>query len=374
MKKYLTLAVSALLLAACGEKPGYEISGTVTDADLNGQLVYLYEYGAQGAVATDSVPVQNGAFAFKGTQEAPALYKLAFAEEVVEPKRAAPGENPAFTSIFVLENGKLKAVLDKEASSVSGTPENDGLTALQAQVKALRADLEKLSADLKSEDKEVAAAAEKESEAIDRQIAEAAKAYILGNTTKQTAAKLLYDFRYDLDEATQNEIIAKADDVFKAVPNIDKLMAHLEVLKTVAVGKKFKDFEMADPDGKTRKLSEFVGNGKNVVLIDFWASWCPPCRRDMPNLVAAYKKYKGKGFEIVGVSLDSKAEAWAKGIKDLHITWPQLSDLQGWKNAGAQLYGVNSIPHTVLVDKDGTIIAKKLHGEEIEAKLREILK
>ena len=108
--------------------------------------------------------------------------------------------------------------------------------------------------------------------------------------------------------------------------------------------------------------------------MDFWASWCPPCRRDMPNLVAAYKKYKNKGFEIVGISLDSKADAWAKGVKDLNITWTQLSDLQGWKNSGAQLYGVNSIPHTVLVDKDGTIIAKNLHGEEIDAKLQEILK
>ena len=121
------------------------------------------------------------------------------------------------------------------------------------------------------------------------------------------------------------------------------------------------------------KLSEFVGNGK-VVLIDFWASWCPPCRADMPNLVAAYKQYKSKGFEIVGISLDSKADAWAKGVQDLGITWTQLSDLQGWKNAGAALYGVNSIPHTILVDKDGTILCKQLHGKEIAAKLEEILK
>ena len=94
----------------------------------------------------------------------------------------------------------------------------------------------------------------------------------------------------------------------------------------------------------------------------------------MPNLVAAYKQYKSKGFEIVGISLDSKADAWAKGVQDLGITWTQLSDLQGWKNAGAALYGVNSIPHTILVDKDGTILCKKLHGKEIAAKLEEILK
>ena len=225
MKKYLTLAAAALLLVACSEKPGYEISGTVANADLNGKYVYLYEYGVQDAAPMDSALVQNGTFTFKGTQDAPALRKLAFAEDVVEPKRAASGENAPFTSIFVLENGKLQAILDEAASAVSGTPENDGLKALQAQMKTLRADLEKLSADMKSEDKEVVSAAEKKYDEIDQKVTDAVKTYILNNTTKQSAAKLLYDFRYSLDEAAQNEIIAKADSAFKAVPNIDKLMA-----------------------------------------------------------------------------------------------------------------------------------------------------
>ena len=211
MKKYLTLAASALLLAACSEKPGYEINGTVANTDLNGKYVYLYEYGVQDFAPMDSALVQNGTFTFKGTQNAPALRKLAFAEDVVEPKRAASGENAPFTSVFVLENGKLQAVLDEAASAVSGTPENDGLKALQAQMKTLRADLEKLSADMKSEDKEVVSAAEKKYDEIDQKVTDAVKTYILNNTTKQSAAKLLYDFRYSLDEAAQNEIIAKAD-------------------------------------------------------------------------------------------------------------------------------------------------------------------
>lgn len=373
MKKYLSLAASALLLTACGEKPGYEITGTVANADLNGKYVYMYEFGANDAAPLDSALVQNGAFTFKGTQNTPALRTLAFAENVVEPQRPDAGENAPFSLVFVLENGNMQAVLDN-FSSISGTPENMAFKAFQDEIKNSRAELQKLEADLKSEDKAIAEAAEKKYEEIDQKVTDAAKAYILANPTKQTAAKLLYDFRYNLDEATQNEIIAKADSAFKAVPGIDKMMAHLDVLKTVAVGKKFTDFEMADLKGKTHKLSEYVGNGKNIVLIDFWASWCPPCRRDMPMLVEAYKKYKNKGFEIVGISLDSKQEAWEKGIKDLNITWTQLSDLQGWKNAGAALYGVNSIPHTVLVDKDGTIIDKNIHGKDLDAKLQEVLK
>ncbi len=372
MKKYLTLAASALLLAACDGQPGYKINGTVAN-NLNGNYIYMYEYGTNNT-PVDSALVQNGTFSFKGSAQAPALRTLAFAENVVQYAKAAPGENAPFTSTFVLENGDLNATLKETSSFVSGTPENDALKALQERINTMRADLEKLKTDLKSEDPEIANAAEKKYDEIETNVADTVKAYILNNADKQTAAKLLYDFRYYLDEASQNEIINKASETFKAVPNIDQLIQHLEVLKTVAVGKKFVDFEMADPKGESHKLSEFVGDGKHVVLIDFWASWCPPCRRDMPNLVEAYKKYKSKGFEIVGISLDSKAEAWAKGVKDLNITWTQLSDLKGWKNSGAQLYGVNSIPHTVLVNKDGTIIAKGLHGEEIASKLEEFLK
>ena len=117
-----------------------------------------------------------------------------------------------------------------------------------------------------------------------------------------------------------------------------------------------------------------VENSDKPVLIDFWASWCGPCRREMPNLVDAYAKYKGKNFEIVGVSLDQSADAWKESIKNLKITWPQMSDLKYWGSEGAQLYAVNSIPHTILIDGEGTIIARGLHGEGLQTKLAEVLK
>lgn len=373
MTKYLSIAASVLLLAACSEKPGYEITGTVSNADLNGKYVYLYEYGVQNAAPLDSALVQNGTFTLKGAQNTPSLHSLRFAADVVEPARVAAGENAPFTATFVLENGKLTVVLDS-VSTVAGTPENDAQTAFQAELKNLRSGMEKIYQDMKSEDKDLASQAEKKYEEIDQKITEAVVKYILAHTDKQTAAKSMMDFRYNLNEEQQNQIIAQADSTFKAVPGINQMIDHLNVLKTVAVGNKFVDFEMADPKGQMHKLSEYVGNGKNVVLIDFWASWCPPCRKETPHLVELYKQYKNKGFEIIGISLDSKADAWEKGVKDLNITWPQLSDLKGWQNAGAALYGVNSIPHTLLVDKDGTIIAKNIHGEEIDAQLQEALK
>ena len=368
MKKYLPLAASRLMVA-CSQKPGFEIQGTVADSQADGKQVYLVKYGEEAPI--DSAVVTNGAFTFQGEQATPTLCVLYVGDQ--EMRRVSAGENAPYTAIFTLENARLQAVLNEEAPAVSGTPENDAFKALQDQVKGIRAKAEPLTDQLKSADEAVKEAAMEQYEAIEAEASQALKAYIEANCDKQVAAKVFSDARYDLSDEDQEAILAKANDTFKAVRGIDKMIEHLNILKNSAVGKKFIDFEMADAEGKMHKLSEFVGNGK-VVLIDFWASWCPPCRADMPNLVAAYKQYKSKGFEIVGISLDSKADAWAKGVQDLGITWTQLSDLQGWKNAGAALYGVNSIPHTILVDKDGTILCKKLHGKEIAAKLEEILK
>ena len=368
MKKYLSLAAS-LLMVACSQKPGFEIQGTVADSQADGKQVYLVKYGEEAPI--DSAVVTNGAFTFQGEQATPTLCVLYVGDQ--EMRRVRAGENAPYTAIFTLENARLQAVLNEEAPAVSGTPENDAFKALQDQVKGIRAKAEPLTDQLKSADEAVKEAAMEQYEAIEAEASQALKAYIEANCDKQVAAKVFSDARYDLSDEDQEAILAKANDTFKAVRGIDKMIEHLNILKNSAVGKMFIDFEMADAEGKMHKLSEFVGNGK-VVLIDFWASWCPPCRADMPNLVAAYKQYKSKGFEIVGISLDSKADAWAKGVQDLGITWTQLSDLQGWKNAGAALYGVNSIPHTILVDKDGTILCKKLHGKEIAAKLEEILK
>lgn len=372
MKKIILFTGLAILLAACAEKPGYKISGTVADATLNGQYVYLYPYGERDAAPLDSALVSNETFAFAGVQETPALRVLRFSSEVVEPARTTSGLNAPFSAIFTLENAKLAAVLDKN-SSVTGTPENDAFAAFQKELIVLKDQIEAVFTNANEEDPKSMKAAEAEYMKLAEKQSGIAKAYLLSNKDKLIAGKTLYDFRYELNEEDQNAILLQADSVFKSAPGVDRLIAHLDILKTVAVGQKFTDFEMADMKGEVKKLSDYVGQGK-YVLVDFWASWCGPCRREIPNMVEAYKKYKAKGFEIVGISLDNDKDAWVKGTKDLGITWPQMSDLKGWQNAGAAIYGVNSIPHVLLIDKEGTIIAKNLHGEELNKKLEELFK
>ena len=130
------------------------------------------------------------------------------------------------------------------------------------------------------------------------------------------------------------------------------------------------DIVMNDPNGQERKLSDLRGK---VVLLDFWASWCGPCRRENPSVVRAYEKYKDRGFEVFSVSLDSDASRWKKAIEQDQLTWPNhVSDLAGWRNAASREYGISSIPHTMLIDRDGSILATHLRGPAVESALRGI--
>ena len=144
-----------------------------------------------------------------------------------------------------------------------------------------------------------------------------------------------------------------------------------EEKKNAVVGKQFTDLEEPDVDGNMHKLSEYVGKGK-WVLVDFWASWCGPCLREMPNVVKAYETYHAKGFDVVGLSFDNKKEPWVQAIADQNMPWTHLSDLKGWRTVASGVYDVNSIPDNLLIDPQGKIVARGLRAQALQDKLKDI--
>jgi thiol-disulfide isomerase/thioredoxin len=190
-------------------------------------------------------------------------------------------------------------------------------------------------------------------------------------------ASLAWIFFLDkLDMSTDFPVINKIDAaMYKAYPEnefVKQYHQQVELERKTAIGSPAPDIELTDPQGKVRKLSSLKGK---VVLIDFWASWCGPCRKENPNVVAIYNKYKDKGFEVFSVSLDKDRDSWLAAIAKDNLVWPNhVSDLKYWKSAGAAVYGVTAIPYTVLVDKKGIIVAKKLRGEELEIQVKELCK
>ena len=152
-------------------------------------------------------------------------------------------------------------------------------------------------------------------------------------------------------------------------PFVDEFIKKTNNVKKLAIGNEAPEIVLNDPNGKSIKLSSLRGN---YVMIDFWASWCRPCRMENPNLVRLYNKFNSKGFEVYSVSLDRNKDAWLKAIKKDNLTWTHVSDLKFWQSEGAKIYNVKAIPHTVLLDKEGKILATGLRGKSLENKLEEI--
>ena len=367
MKKlaYLVIATAALGMVACtgGHKAGYVITGTVEGAN-DGDTVYLQEATGRNLTKLDTAVITKGSFTFEGTQDS-----------VVNRYITCEVNGEPLMIDFFLENGKIDIALTKDNDSATGTSNNDAYQSIRAQINDISKKMNAIYASmgdttLSDEQKE---AKQKEGANLEEQYNQVVKEGVQKNITNPVGVFLFKQTFYNNSTAENEALLQQVPANFSNDETIVRIKDLTEKQKKTAVGTKFIDFEMQTPEGKTVKLSDYVGKGK-VVLVDFWASWCGPCRREMPNLVEAYAKYKGKNFEIVGVSLDQDAAAWKESISKLNMTWPQMSDLKFWQSEGAQLYAVNSIPHTVLIDGDGTIIARGLHGEGLRQKLAEVVK
>lgn len=364
MKKLFYLGVVALMAACTSAPQGYTITGTV-DGAADGDSVFLCVREGRKFVNIDSTAIAGGKFTFKGQQDSVRLVTLA----------AKTNDQRGYSLNLYLENGKIEARLSDFYDKVTGTPTNDRYQPYRDAASASQLEMNELRKEIENEGTDQ----EKRQELISKYMTVAERTDSLmqvcmkENIGNIIGVEMLKSRYYQMSAEELEELIPQLPAICAQDEAIVRIKEHSAKLSATKVGKKFVDFAMKTPEGKDIKLSDYVGKGK-VVLIDFWASWCGPCRREMPNIVEAYKQYKKKGFEIVGVSLDKDLDSWKKAIKALNITWPQMSDLQYWNCEGSRLYGVNSIPHTVLIDGEGTIIARGLHGEELLQKLAEVIK
>jgi peroxiredoxin len=245
----------------------------------------------------------------------------------------------------------------------------------QASLKPFGVRTEKLYADYKAAetagDKAKMAELDKENEQIYNEETAFSKAYIKSNPSSYITPVILNSISYELDANEMESIINVLDTNVAKVQIIKDLKVAVAVMKTVSVGQKAPDFTLNDVNGNPLALASKIGS--KLLLIDFWAAWCGPCRAENPNVVKVYKEFSKKGFDVFGVSLDRTKDAWIKAIADDKLTWTHVSDLQYWGSAAAKLYAVRAIPANFLLDEKGIIIARNLRGDALYNKVKEVL-
>ena len=359
MKKTFLLTLLAMFaMHIMAQQVKYSVKGTYAD---NGKKIYLVDKLTDRNI--DSAVVVKGKFSLKGKAEKDAFMGI----------KAA---NKKWTTVF-FNDGK-PIVVNVNDSTLKGSPLNERLTKYDVEAETPnRLFSEKVSTMTRDEvlahDKELM---DEINKVLDGQIANANKLF---QTERHSLIPLAFAelYFYDngveaYDELVKEQVLfANHPYLRRARDEVAKMTQPQDNEKSAFVGQPFTDLEMADPDGKMHKLSESVGAGK-WVLVDFWASWCGPCRAEMPNVLEAYNKYHAKGFEVIGVSFDQKKDAWVKAIQDLSMPWLQLSDLKGWQCAAAPLYKIDAIPDNILIDPQGKISGRALRGKGLQKKLQSI--
>lgn len=343
-----------LLFAACtlsGTAQRYTVTGK---ASSGAKTAYLFNVSGDKA---DSMAVAaDGAFKFDGD---------------------AKGE--VFALVHDDKGKRMEVVLDGAvnvdlgAQTVGGTPENAKLNNYTKEMVPVLESVMEAVTYLKSHPEEKSATAEAKEKVYEesmRKIGDITKRAVTENLTARFPAILVAQYGSLMEESELAALAALNPASFKENV-LQPILQQVEAAKRRMPGLPYTDLKMADPNGIVKSLSDYCGKG-NYVLVDFWASWCGPCRAEMPAVKALYEKYKGKGFDIVGVSFDRDKNAWTAAIKKLDLPWHHISDLKGWQCEAASVYGISGIPATLLIDPNGKIVAFGLRGADLEAKLKEI--
>ena len=370
---YIIYLGTIAVLSSCGQdKKGgnFELKGNFTNT--KGETIYLEKLGSNEPVVVDSAVIDDkGDFEFLNYTPKIGFYRV----------KSSP-QNFAMLVLDSADKIKLSGNLNDLGNSykVEGSPETKLFIEyneiskqrdlrLDSLNKAFQALMEVNKMDSKKMD-----SLSKLFEAPYNSIVGASNVLLI-DKLKQNVSMYSSLIAVQALEPDQYADVYKALDAglsgkFPNDNNVKMFHGVVSSMLATTIGQTAPDISLTTPEGKELSLSSFKGK---VVLIDFWASWCGPCRKEMPNVVKAYAKFKNKGFEIFGVSLDMDKDRWVEAIAKDGITWPQVSDLKQWGSSVVKLYNIQGIPYTVLLDKEGKILAKNLRGEELEQKLAEVL-
>lgn len=362
--KYLRFLVFVLVaMTACTSEPGYKVSGNLSGLD-DSTMVFLKARIDGNYVTADSVFAKSGSFEFTGSVDHPDIYYLQ-----VDNKRGS--------LLLFMDNAEMKITGNADSlwlAKASGSKGQDTYNSYREE----SASFDQTSAELYQKwrdaqmqgDEATVKKIEAQYDSLFNEKEKFDSAFIMSHPSTLVAPYLLRGMAYDMEGDQMEQFIQAFDPALQNTDLVVELKEWADAKKKASIGNPAIDFTLPDTSGNEITLSDLYGN---YILLDFWAAWCGPCRRENPNVVENYKKYHDKGFDIVGVSLDRSKDDWLKAIHDDHLTWTQVSDLGYWNSAVPKMYGVRSIPANFLLDKDGIIIAKNLRGDALRQKLSELL-
>lgn len=369
MKKSLLSIVAFLPFYLFAQETKYTIQGELGVYDAPAKM-YL-QYRVKGQTMMDSVTLKKGKFQFKGNLDSmPVNAVLAFS------KKGMGFNYNDYRSLYLVSGKTMVMGSDSlTRAEIRGTKVNEDNERYRALLKPTRDSYRYLAAQKKvAGQQDISETAyNRATKAIELAEAETTKKFIQDNPSSYISLVALENYAYSAD---YNEISILFAGLLPAIQKTEtgkKIAERLPKLKAVALGATAPEFAEADTMGNMISLSSFRGQ---YVLIDFWASWCGPCRRENPNIVKLFKEYKNEKFTIIGVSLDraTDREKWMAAIHKDGLIWTQVSDLNFWDSKTAVLYAVRGIPQNFLLDPDGKIIGKNLRGNDLTDKLSEIFK